>query len=149
MFENERHPPNKTAISQEVMNMIRRHPVVSVFIVALAISGLVFLLLPSLAASKATKEKVKQAEKDKKEDKKLPVEVAVAKKGPSSSWIVTTATLEPDSQITILSETTGTVQNLMVDEGSFVKEGQTLAVFADNQKMVDAQKAEIRLQNSK
>jgi membrane fusion protein, multidrug efflux system len=149
MFENERHPPNKTAISQEVMNMIRRHPVVSVFIVALAIGGLVFLLLPSLAASKATKDKIKQAEKDKKEDKKLPVEVAVAKKGPISSWIVTTATLEADSQITILSETTGTVERLMVDEGSFVKEGQTLAVLGDNQKMVEAQKAEIRLQNSK
>jgi membrane fusion protein, multidrug efflux system len=149
MFENERHPKKQTATRQGVLKMIKRHPVVSVFIVALAIGGLVFLLLPSLAASKATKDKIKQAEKDKKEDKKLPVEVAVAKKGPISSWIVTTATLEADSQITILSETTGTVERLMVDESSFVKEGQTLAVLGDNQKMVEAQKAEIRLQNSK
>jgi membrane fusion protein, multidrug efflux system len=150
MFENERDRRKKTAISQEVMKMIRRHPVVSVFVVVLVLGALAFVLVPTLATSKATREKAKQEEKqEKKEDKKLPVEVAVAKKGPISSFIVTTATLEPDSQVTILSETTGTVQNLMVDEGSFVKEGQTLAVFADNQKMVDVQKAEIRLQNSK
>jgi len=36
----------------------------------------------------------------------------------------------------------------MVDEGSFVKEGQVLASLADSQKMVEAQKAEIRLHNS-
>lgn len=149
MIENERHPKKQSANRQGVLEMIKRHPVVSIFIVALAIGGLVFLLLPSLAASKATKEKIKQAEKDKKEDKKLPVEVAVAKKGPISSWIVTTAVLEADSQVTILSETTGTVDRLMVDEGSFVKEGQTLASFADHQKMVEAQRAEIRLQNAK
>lgn len=129
--------------------MIKRHPVVSIFVVALAIGGLAFLLLPSLATSLATKDKTKKEEKqEKKEEKKLPVEVAVAKKGSISSWIVTTATLEADSQVTILSETTGTVGQLMVDEGSFVKEGQVLASLADSQKMVEAQKAEIRLHNS-
>ncbi len=129
--------------------MIKRHPVVSIFVVALAIGGLAFLLLPSLATSLATKDKTKKEEKqEKKEEKKLPVEVAVATKGSISSWIVTTATLEADSQVTILSETTGTVGQLMVDEGSFVTEGQVLASLADSQKMVEAQKAEIRLHNS-
>ena len=131
--------------------MIKRHPFVSVLVVVLAIGGLatVFLLMPSLATSSATKEKAKNEKKEKeKEEKKLPVEIAVAKKGSISSWIVTTATLEADKQVTILSETTGTVSRLNVEEGIFVSEGQILASLADNQKLVDAQKAEIRLQNS-
>jgi membrane fusion protein (multidrug efflux system) len=148
MVENERHPQKRSAW-QEGLNMIKRHPFVSVLVVVLAIGGLVLLLMPTLATSSATKDKAKNEKKEeKKEEKKLPVEVAVAKKGSISSWIVTTATLEADSQVTILSETTGTVSRLNVEEGSFVSEGQVLATLADNQKLVDVQKAEIRLQNS-
>ena len=84
----------------------------------------------------------------KRKKKKLPVEIAVAKKGSISSWIVTTATLEADKQVTILSETTGTVSRLNVEEGTFVSEGQVLASFSDSQKVVDVQTAEMRLQNA-
>jgi RND family efflux transporter MFP subunit len=148
MFENERHPQKQSAW-QEGLKMIKRHPFVSVLVVVLAIGGLVLLLVPTLATSTATKDKAKEEKKaEKKEEKKLPVEVAVAKKGSISSWIVTTATLEADRQVTILSETTGTVSRLNVEEGTFVGEGQVLASLADNQKLVDVQKADIRLKNA-
>ena len=119
MFENERHAVKRSTIWQEVKYMIRRHPIVTILIFAIAVGGLLFFLFPTLATSKATKEKAKE---EKKEEKKLPVETAVAKKGSITSWIVTTATLEPNAQVTILSETTGVVGRLMVEEGDRVNE---------------------------
>ena len=68
MIENERHPQKRSAW-QEGMNMIKRHPFVSVLVVVLAIGGLatVFLLMPSLATSSATKDKAKNEKKEKEE----------------------------------------------------------------------------------
>jgi membrane fusion protein (multidrug efflux system) len=145
MFENERHPEKRSTIWQEVKTMIKRHPFVTVLAIALAIGGLIFFLMPTVATSKATKDQPKE---EKKEEKKLPVETAVAKKGSISSWILTTATLEPDAQVTILSETTGVVGRLMVEEGMRVQEGQVLAILSDSEKQVAVQQAEIRLQNA-
>jgi membrane fusion protein (multidrug efflux system) len=76
------------------------------------------------------------------------VEVAVAKKGSISSWIITTATLDADSQVTIVSETTGIVDRINVEEGMSVAQGQVLAVFSDSQKQVALQQSAIRLQNA-
>lgn len=149
MFEQESiAQATKTSGWQEVMSMIRRHPVVSILVLILLVgAGLFVAFRTSLATASAAKPSDKAAKAT--EERKLPVEISVAKTGPISSWIITTATLEPNRSVTILSETTGVVSKLNVEEGAMVKEGQILAEFSDNQKQVALQKAEIQVQNAK
>lgn len=147
MFEQARDNQAETSRWQEVLIMIKRHPVVSILVLILLIGAGAFIgLRPLQATASATKteDKAKTAE-----ERKLPVEISVAKNGAISSWIITTATLEPDRQVTILSETTGVVDKLNVEEGAQVSEGQVLAVLSDEQKQVALQKAAIQVQNAK
>lgn len=138
----------ETSRWQEVMSMIKRHPVVSIFVVVLLVAaGLFVAFRTSQANASATKPADKAAKNT--EERKLPVEISVARTGPISSWIITTATLEPNRSVTILSETTGVVSKLNVEEGAMVKEGQILAEFSDFQKQVALQKSEIQVQNAK
>jgi membrane fusion protein (multidrug efflux system) len=136
-----------SSTGQEVLAMIKRHPIVTISVIVLLVLGGVFFAYRSSQATASTTKPDKAAEK--KEEKKLPVEISKAKKGSISSWILTTATLEPDSQVTIVSETNGTVEKLYVEEGSAVKEGQVIVQLAAKEKQVALQKANIRLQNAK
>ena len=148
MVEHEIEFEDDTPRWLEVVKMIKRHPVVSIIVLVLLIGvGLFVALRPSQATASASPkadDKAKAAE-----ERKLPVEIAIAKKGAISSWIITTATLEPEKQVTVLSETSGVVAKLMVEEGAHVGEGQVLAVLSDSQKQVALQKAQIKMQNSK
>jgi membrane fusion protein, multidrug efflux system len=149
MFENEQSVQPRSSSWQEVMKMIKRHPKVFVLLAVLVTAGILFFALRPSQATTAAATKTAADEKAKAEDKKLPVEIAVAKKGSISSWIITTSTLEPERQVTILSETTGVVDKLMVDEGATVKEGQVIAMLSDSQKTVALQKAQISVGNAK
>jgi membrane fusion protein, multidrug efflux system len=133
---------------QEVIAMIRRHPIVTISLIAVLVVAGVFLAIRSSQAT-ASSNKMEKAAQDKKDEKKLPVEIAVAKKGSISSWIITTATLEPDSQVTLVSETNGIVAKLFVEEGNSVKEGQIICQLEDRGKQVVLQKAIINYQNAK
>jgi membrane fusion protein, multidrug efflux system len=62
---------------------------------------------------------------------------------------VTTATLDPDRQVTMISETNGIVTKINVDEGDHVSEGQLLATLSDREKQVKLQQASISVQNAK
>src|ERR1041385_2595118 len=110
-----------------VFKMIKQHPVVSVLVVLLVLGGLFMVLRPTLATTTAATKTTTATPQI--EEKKLPVEVAEVKNGSITSSITTTASLEPVRQVTMLSETTGVVEKLLVDEGSRVKEGQVLAVL--------------------
>jgi membrane fusion protein, multidrug efflux system len=134
---------------QEVKGMIKRHPIVTIVLILVLVAGGVFFVLRTSQANTPGNGKgTKVTEQSKQEEKKLPVEVAVAKRGPISSWIITNATLEADRQVTIASETTGVVSKIMVEEGAAVGEGQVLAVLSDSKKEVALQNAIIRLKNS-
>lgn len=133
--------------------MIKRHPFISVFALVAVLVGLFLILRPaqvSNAASKsetAAKNDAKDAKKD--QERKLPVEVAVAKNGTISSSLITTASLEPDRQVTLIAETNGTVDRLLVEEGNGVREGQLLAVLSEREKAVKLEQAKIRVENAK
>jgi len=134
---------------QEVVKMVRRHPVVVILILVVVLAASLFLVLrPSQASQQQTTTKSEKANGQKADEKKLPVEVAVVKRGSISSWINTTATLEPYRQVTILAEATGTVAKLMVDEGANVREGQVLAVLSNPDREVALQKANISQKNA-
>ncbi len=138
----------RPSTGQEVIAMIKRHPIVTALVVvALVVAGGFFAFRSSQAA--ASTAKTEKEAQEKKDEKKLPVEIAVAKNGSISSWILTTATLEPDSQVTIVSETNGTVEKLQVEEGLSVREGQVIVQLAAREKVVALQKANIRYENAK
>lgn len=127
--------------------MIKRHPVVTVVVIVLVIGVLFFVFMRPSQATTTTANKAATAAKQA-EEKKLPVEVAKVRNGSISSSITTTASLEPDRQVTMLSETTGVVEKLMVEEGDRVKEGQVLTILSAREKQVALQKAIVHLNNA-
>lgn len=142
MFETERKETKKL----EVLQMIKRHPIISVLAVVLIAAGIFFAFRSSNANAAPKSEKAKE---QPKEEKKLPVEVAQAKVGTITSSLVTTATLDPDRQVTMISETTGVVNRITVDEGNTVTEGQLLATLSDREKQVKLQQTNVKVQNAK
>ena len=143
MFETEKKPEKKL----EVLQMIKRHPIISIVAVVLIAAGIFFAAFRSQNANAAPK--AEKAKEQPKEDKRLPVEVAQAKTGTITSSLVTTATLDPDRQVTMMSETTGVVDRITVDEGHTVREGQLLATLSDRERQAKVQHANVRMQNAK
>ncbi len=142
MFETE-----KEEKKLEVLQMIKRHPIMySILAVVLIAAGVFFAFRSSNANASPKAEKAKE---QPKEDKKLPVEVAQAKTGTITSSLITTATLDPDRQVTMIAETTGVVDRISVDEGSHVSEGQLLATLSDREKQVKLQQMNVRVHNAK
>jgi membrane fusion protein, multidrug efflux system len=141
MFENE-----KEERKLEVLQMIKRHPVISILTMVVIVAGLVFALRSSQA--NASSQKAEKTKEQPKEERKLPVEVSLAKTGTITSSIITTATLDPDRQVTMISETIGVVNKITVDEGDTVQEGQLLATLSDREKQVKLQQANIHIQNA-
>ena len=143
MFEIGNEKPVQTG--RRFFRMVRRHPWISVLIGVLIIGGLVFAFRSSQATTASS-----NSEKEKeKQERKLPVEVAQVKRGAISSFILTTASLDADRQVTVVSETNGIVEKIFVDEGDRVAEGQMLAQLADEEKKVALHKAEIQYENAK
>ncbi|MCI0413282.1 efflux RND transporter periplasmic adaptor subunit [bacterium] len=126
--------------------MIKRHPVISILLVVMIVAGLFFAFRSQNANASPKAEKVKE---QPKEEKKQPVEVAQAKTGTITSSLVTTATLDPDRQVTMIAETTGVVNRITVDEGDMVREGQLLATLSVRDKQVKLQQTNVRVQNAK
>lgn len=141
MFEHE-----KNEKKLEVLQMIKRHPVISILAVAVVVAGLFFALRSPQANAAPKAEKTKE---QPKQEKKLPVEVAQAQKGTITSSLVTTATLDPDRQVTMIAETNGVVSRITVEEGDLVREGQLLATLSDREKQVKLQQMNIRVANAK
>lgn len=135
---------------QEVFQMIKRHPILFSAVLILILGGGAFFAFrsSSQATAAATKPAADKAA-EQKQEKKLPVEVVTAKKGSISSSIVTTASLEPHRQVTMVSESEGIVEKLLVEEGANVKEGQLLAQLRNADKQATLQKALIHVQNAK
>src|SRR5688500_7387655 len=141
MFETDK--PEKKL---EVLQMIKRHPIISIVAVVLIAAGIFFAFRSQNANASPKAEKTKEKPK---EDKKLPVEVAQAKNGTITSSLVTTATLDPDRQVTMTPETTGVVNRITVAEGDVVREGQLLATLSDRERQVKLQQSNVKVQNAK
>jgi membrane fusion protein, multidrug efflux system len=142
MFENQPKEERKL----EVLQMIKRHPVISILLVVLIVAGGFFAFRSQNANASPKADKAKE---QPKEEKKQPVEVAQAKTGTITSSLVTTATLDPDRQVTMIAETTGIVSRITVDEGDQVKEGQLLVTLSDREKQVKLQQNNVQVQNAK
>lgn len=108
----------------------------------------------SKAASDATQAATKDGKKaEKKADavEAVPVELAKASSGAISSYLSSTSNLRARRDIEVMSRVEGIVKQLLVEEGDFVSEGQTLCVLDDtdlqiNLTLTKQQLAQARIQ---
>ena len=76
----------------------------------------------------------------------IPVEVASAKSGEISAYLVGTATLEAEDEAMVVSKSGGIVAQILVEEGNYVKAGQKLAQLDDDRLALELDRAEASLQ---
>jgi membrane fusion protein (multidrug efflux system) len=89
---------------------------------------------------------------DDDEDKEappVPVEVAEVERREISSYYVTTATLEPERKVDILAKIAEEVEQMQVEEGDVVKQGQLLCRLDDDEQRVALAEAKINQVQSK
>jgi membrane fusion protein (multidrug efflux system) len=89
---------------------------------------------------------------DEDEDKEappVPVEVAEVERREISSYYVTTATLEPERKVDILAKIAEEVEQMQVEEGDVVKQGQLLCRLDDDEQRVALEEAKINQVQSK
>ncbi len=94
------------------------------------------------ADGNAKKDK-KKKKKGEKEDAPVPVEVTTVTPRSISTYYQTTATLEPEKRVDILSKIAGEVRQILVEEGDFVKEGAILCRLDDAELRVTLDEARI------
>ncbi len=75
----------------------------------------------------------------------IPVEVNDVTRGDISAYYSNTATLEAVEEATIVAKVRGLVQELMVEEGDYVKAGQVIAKIEDDQYRIESERAKATL----
>ncbi|HEX5131163.1 MAG TPA: efflux RND transporter periplasmic adaptor subunit [Candidatus Krumholzibacteria bacterium] len=93
----------------------------------------------------------KKGKKDKKDrkDTPVPVEVAGVERRAVSTFYQTTATLEPEKRVDILSKISGEVKQVLAEEGDFVKAGAVLCRLDDAELSVALDEARINRDKQK
>ncbi|MCX6552777.1 MAG: efflux RND transporter periplasmic adaptor subunit [Acidobacteria bacterium] len=79
-----------------------------------------------------------------KQEISVPVQVERPTRGTVSAALSASSTLETEQQADVLAKTDGLVTRLLVDEGSNVSKGQTLAELEDADKRIALQQARLR-----
>ncbi|MBN2092614.1 efflux RND transporter periplasmic adaptor subunit [candidate division KSB1 bacterium] len=80
----------------------------------------------STATNDSTSKKADEKKTDKKAEELVPVEVATVTKGAITSYILLSSNLETEKMADVYSRVQGLVDNLLVEEGEYVRKGQTL-----------------------
>lgn len=84
-----------------------------------------------------------------KEKAPVPVNVAEVSTAPISSYISSTANLVAENEVRIVSEADGRVERLLVEEGDYVQQGQSLATLARGDAEMAVEKTRVRAGNAK
>ena len=87
------------------------------------------------------KKKNGKDEEDNPDLEYVPVEVNEAYLGEISQYLLLSATLKTEEQVTIYPETGGIVRQLLVDEGDRVEEGDVLLILDDEEKQLNRDEA--------
>lgn len=117
----------------------------STLVLILALSGY-FLKQRRMLAGTAGNAAAAAKNGAKKADEGPPaVEIAVAKRGPISSYISSTANLRALREVLLASQAEGVVRTLLVEEGAFVEPGQPLCRLDDRRWQIDLQLAREKL----
>lgn len=81
--------------------------------------------------------------RERKEPDAIAVRVAPAELRTLSELWSTSATLQPEQEATITARTSGVIEKLAAEEGDWVREGEVLAVFEDDELVIALEKARI------
>ena len=100
------------------------------------------------AAGAANADEKDGEENGKKEKAPVPVNVVAISTGAISSYISATANLVAEDEVKVIGESEGRVTRLLVDEGDYVKKGQTLAVLNRDDAEILRAKAKVRAENA-
>ncbi len=97
--------------------------------------------------TKADEAKKKDGQKSEEEDEPeaVPVEVAEARVGDISSYLLFNSTLETEGAVEIYPEISGFVRKLLVEEGDRVEAGDVLLRLNDEELRVEAREAEVNV----
>ncbi len=83
--------------------------------------------------------------KDKKEVAAIPVEVSQVENGDISAYFTGTATLEAEEDASVVAKVGGVVEQILAEEGTYVKAGQILAKLDDEKLTVQLAQSEANL----
>ncbi len=111
----------------------------------LAILLIPIVLITHMACSHNAQGSNGDEEQKKKEEIIVPVQVEALKKGPISSYILSSATLEAEMSVDVVAETTGVVEEIYAEEGDRVKKDKVLAVINFEELKLAKDKAEMAL----
>lgn len=123
---------------------LRLPSLIALLVVALAGGGF-YLYQSKNAAAAAAKD---EEEKDKAKTP-VPVTVAAAASAPISSYISSTANVVAENEVKIVAEADGRVAQLLVEEGDYVGQGQTLATLVRGDAEMLRDKARVRASNAR
>ncbi len=95
-------------------------------------------------AAKGDKKKDKKGKDDEPEDIPVPVELARAEKRPLAAYYRASSVLEADRHVELVAKTEGRIHRVLVEEGDWVKAGQTLAEMENDRERVQVRQAELK-----
>lgn len=121
--------------------------VAALLVVLVAGISVVKVAASNIASKTASRTAVKEAKEEKKAP--VPVSVAAVETGTVSSYIRSTANLVSDNEVKVLSESDGRIARLLVDEGDWVRRGQTLATLDREDTGIDLAKRKVKAENSR
>ncbi|MEO1022420.1 MAG: efflux RND transporter periplasmic adaptor subunit [Bacteroidota bacterium] len=75
----------------------------------------------------------------------IPVEVSEVDRGNISAYYSNTATLEAEEEALVMAQVRGTIKQIFVEEGDYVKQGQVIAKIEDVQYRIEVQRAKATL----
>lgn len=103
-----------------------------ILVLLLALGGAAYYWFQSGGATQAGSKGADKTEKTKKAaETAIPVELAKATAGSISSYLSSTSNLRARRDVEISARVDGIVQQMPVEEGDFVREGQTLCALDD------------------
>ena len=85
----------------------------------------------------------------RKDYEATPVEAIRVKRSNIEIFLVNNCTLEPEKQVDVVAETTGTVLNVLVEEGDYVESGMPLVKLDDDEALLALREAKLKKENAK
>lgn len=85
---------------------------------------------------------------NKKKAEPVPVQVASVSRGPIAATLSFNSTLETESTVDLYPQVAGQVEELLVEEGDFVKAGDPLVRIDEREWRVDADEARVNLERT-
>ena len=84
----------------------------------------------------------------RKDYEAIPVEAIRVKRSNIEIFLVNNCTLEPEKQVDVVAETTGTVLNVLVEEGDYVESGMPLVKLDDDEALLALREAKLKKENA-